>query len=105
MGTKPEHLLDASLNEVNTAITALHTAKIGYPTLNMVCHHLALQRHSSKWPWVFALLTLLLATLLSTALYYGSSGSCCETSFSPGSTNGRRNWAPPLAPEAPPIES
>jgi hypothetical protein len=68
---KPEHLLDASLDKVNTAITALNTAKIAYPTLNEVRLHLALLRHSSKWPWIFVLLTILLATLLPTALYYG----------------------------------
>jgi hypothetical protein len=68
---KPKHLLDASITEVNAAVAALSTEKTSYPTLKNVCSHLALQRHSSKWPWIFALFALLLASLLTMALYYG----------------------------------
>jgi hypothetical protein len=57
--------------KVNASIVALSTKKFGFPTLNEVHHHLALQRQSSEWPWIFLLLALLLATLIATAVYYG----------------------------------
>jgi len=44
--------------------------KSDYPTLNEVGQHLALQWHSSKWPWIYTLLSLLLVILWATAFYY-----------------------------------
>jgi hypothetical protein len=64
-----ELLLDASYSIVDTAIAAIGAAKLSYPTLNEVWQHLALQWYSCKWPWIYALLSLLVIWSAS-AFYY-----------------------------------
>jgi len=64
-----ELLLDAFYSIVDTAIGAIGAAKLSYPTLNEVWQHLALQWYSCKWPWIYALLSLLVIWSAS-AFYY-----------------------------------